>query len=157
MDPFTLIGAIAAVAGLVDVGVKLCISLNDMAKNFSSAPDAMSLMERDVSSLVSVLQQLQSALEEGNSNDLVLSLEARINLHNIIQNCRLVLASLETILDKFEHYPKDLEGASTTVTKIKAIKLRFRWMIEESEVVKIRRSLDSHVGTLQLTLTVTTT
>jgi len=157
MDPFTLIGAIAAVAGLVDVGVKLCISLNDMAKNFSSAPDAMSLMERDVSSLVSVLQQLQSALEEGNSNDLVLSLEARINLHNILQNCELVLASLETILDKFEHYPKGLEGASATVTKIKAIKLRFRWMIEESEVVKIRRSLDSHVGTLQLTLTVTTT
>jgi len=155
MEPITIIGAVSAIVGLVDVGAKLCISLNDMAKAFSSAPDAMSLMKRGVSSLVSVLQQLQDALKDGSSNGLELSQEARSNLQNILENCGLVLASLKTILDKFEHYPKNIEGAAAVV-KIKAIKMRFRWMIEESEVVKVRKSLDSHVWTLQLTLTATT-
>ncbi|KAJ3469744.1 hypothetical protein MRS44_003809 [Fusarium solani] len=113
-------------------------------------------MNRGVSSLVSVLQQLQTALENGNSNGLDLAQEARIDLQNILESCELVLASLKTTLSKFEHYPKELEGASTTVTKINAIKLRFRWMIEEKEVVRIRKSLDTHVQTLQLTLNATT-
>ncbi|ENH71169.1 Ankyrin repeat domain-containing protein 50 [Fusarium oxysporum f. sp. cubense race 1] len=113
-------------------------------------------MNRGVSSLVSVLHQLQTALENGNSNGLDLAKEARIDLQNILESCGLVLASLKTILNKFEHCPKELEGASTTVTKINTIKLRFRWMIEEKEVVRIRKSLDTHVQTLQLTLTATT-
>lgn len=156
MDPITLIGAIASVAGLVDVGAKLCFTLHDMAKVFSSAPETIVLMNKDVSSLRSVLQQLQSELEKGNSHALDLPRETRINLQNILESCELVFASLKTILDKFTNYPKKLEGAGVAVIKINSIKIRFRWMMEESEVVRIRKSLQTHVQTLQLTLTTTT-
>ncbi|KAH6972262.1 ankyrin repeat-containing domain protein [Ilyonectria sp. MPI-CAGE-AT-0026] len=156
MDPITLIGAIASVAGLVDLGAKLCFTLHDMAKVFSSAPETIVLMDKDVSSLRSVLQQLQSELEKGNSHGLDLPRETRINLQNILESCELVFASLKTTLDKFTNYPKKLEGAGVAVIKINSIKIRFRWMMEESEVVRIRKSLQTHVQTLQLTLTTTT-
>ncbi|EXA29672.1 hypothetical protein FOVG_18863 [Fusarium oxysporum f. sp. pisi HDV247] len=152
MDPLTLIGLIAAAADLADMGADLCISLKGMARTFLSAPEAIFPMTQGVSSLVSLLQEIQTALENGNSNGLVLSREARIDLQNILENCKLVLASMKMTLDKFEHYPKEFEGASTTVTRINAIRLRFQWMIEESEMVRIR----DNVQTLQLTLTATT-
>lgn len=80
MDPLSILAAIATVASLVEMGANLCISLHDMAQTFSSAPEAMSLMNRGVSSLVSVLRQLRTALEDGNSSGLSLSSEARTDL-----------------------------------------------------------------------------
>jgi DNA repair ATPase RecN len=156
MDPFALIGVVASVAGLAEMGAKLCVTLNCMARVFVSAPESISLMNRDVSSLVSVLEHLQTALKDGNSHGLDLSREACTDLQITLGNCTLVLESVRRILSKFEQDPKELEGAPKRVVKIFAIKLRFRWMMGESEVVRIRRSLDTHVQTLQLTLTAIT-
>ncbi|KAL7943617.1 hypothetical protein V8C42DRAFT_328004 [Trichoderma barbatum] len=109
MDSLTTIGAISAVAGLVDLGTRVCVSLNGMVKHFPSKPEAMYHMAEGVSSLVSVLHRLQIELENGDLNSLCLSPEGKADLRGVFESCRLVLTSLEVILDKMKHYPKQLD------------------------------------------------
>src|SRR5277367_5627606 len=111
MDPFTIVGAVSAIASLVDLGARLCLTLNGMASTSSSAPAAMSLMSSDVSALCSLLQRLQTTLEDGDSHGLQVSLEAKIDLHDVLKNCAEALSHLERVLSKFAHYT-DLRGSS---------------------------------------------
>ena len=155
-DPFTIIGAISAIGGLIDLGTKLCRNLDDMTSTFTSAPEMISQMSDDISALGSILLQLQSSLDdtEHHGLDLNLSQEARRDLHYALINCRTAYLRLQKIMEKFAHYA-DLAGSSSTVTTILSIKMRFRWMMEERDILKVQQSLQVHKATLNLTLTLT--
>jgi hypothetical protein len=153
---FAVVGAIGAIAGLIDVGVKLTQDLHKMRTTFSSAPEAITLLSNDLKSLVSTLEQLRSSLDEGSKRGLgaSLQLEARRNLYLGLQNCGTALTSLDQILQKFQQFD-DLRGSASRLTSMKSIKNRFRWMLEEKNIREVQHSLEVHKSSLNLTLTFT--
>lgn len=155
-DPLAIIGAIATIVGLIDLGKKLCENLDDMKSTFANAPETISQISEDISALGSVLLRLQNSLEDGNHHglDLNLSEEARHDLHYALINCRTTYLRLQKIMEKFVYYA-DLAGSSSTVTTILSIKMRFRWMLEERVILKVQQSLQVQKATLNLTLTLT--
>jgi hypothetical protein len=153
-DPFTILGAAATIVSLVDLGIKICKTLNEMSATFSSVPQTISQLHDEISTLGSVLSQLQLSLEGGKHHILenALSSEAKHGLHLGLNSCKKAYLRLRKILDKFSQY-SDLKGLSSSITPIVSIRVRFRWMLEESEVLKIRQDLQAQKLSLNIALT----
>ena len=151
MDPLTVVGAVSAIAGLIDLSKQLCQSLQSMSESFLGAENALQSMQGDVEAMSSSLEQLMTAIETGATKGVEYPAQTKADLMVVIQNCEIPLARLKTILRKFGHY-SDLAGSSTSVTSIITIRFRFRWMFEEKNILKIQSALQSHKSSLNVIL-----
>jgi hypothetical protein len=144
--------AVSAFAGLADLCVKLCKSLNEMRETFVDAGGAITALKADVDALSSILWQTANILEQSLVKGREWSLHTQRDICNIISSCSTSLLNLQTLLSKFRNF-SDLEGKSRAVN-IPVIKMKFRWVWEERNIVKIQQSLARQKDTLTMQLTV---
>ncbi|KAG4428965.1 hypothetical protein IFR05_015554 [Cadophora sp. M221] len=147
-----VVAAVSALAGLADLCLKLCKSLNELRESFVDAEGAVTALNADVEAFSSILLQTSSRLNQSVSKGIQYSQHAKMNLKTIVTSCSTPVVNLQKVLLKFETF-SDLEGRGKAVG-IRAIRWKFRWVREEKNIVKIQRSLERQKSTLGVQLLV---
>ncbi|KAH7323772.1 ankyrin repeat-containing domain protein [Rhexocercosporidium sp. MPI-PUGE-AT-0058] len=147
-----VVAAVSALAGLADLCLKLCKSLNEMRSSFVDAEGAVTALATDFEAFSSILLQTSSRLDESVAKGIQYSTHAKMNLKTIVTSCSTPVVNLQKVLLKFGDFT-DLEGRGKAVN-VRAIRWKFRWVREENNIVKIQQSLERQKSTLSVQLLV---
>lgn len=141
------IGAVASIIGLAGVGIKVSFALFDLADRIGSAGEEVRLVATDISLFCSVLKEVASVIQEGDTSQLTPA--ALFLINEVVSHCGEVVTEIDktvSSLTKDQNLnPSDLPSLEWT--------RRVKWIFKRSKVQVQRQTLESCKSTLHLLLT----
>lgn len=141
-----ILGVVAGVIQLADVGAKLSVKLSSFARKAKSADLAIRDVSQDVALTCNVLRELGNELRKDEEAKLC-SNEAMTTAQDVIDECHKVFKDLDNALDKNKAVPQD-----AVVFKKWAQKLKYPFI--EPHIDILRTNLERLKSTLLLMLSV---
>jgi Fungal N-terminal domain of STAND proteins len=143
-DPLSIV---ASVTGLLALGLGVSKQVYTFVNDIKDAPSAITGVRDELSSLCSVLSQFRGSLKDDFADSPPYSIPVATDLCAVLDNCKKVLARLQTQMQKFTKY-----GRGTTWH---AFLVATQYIFSEKEILRIQRSLEAYKSTLTITLLIT--
>ena len=122
-DPLSILGAISAAAGLIELTIKITKGLNDIRKVYNDVPGTLRQIEKECTTLSSATTKLQTWMRTAFQDDFD---DRYIDLAIALQNFQPSLRDLSNDIEEItESVPSDTRIGSLVITKKK--KLKYVW------------------------------
>lgn len=132
MSGFEVVGTVASVVQLIDVGVRIVERLNDYRHKTNSLPKAFHTVRIRLPAFVDVLRETRIAMDQNRLSD-----SARNALGPLLAECKIQIHILDVIVEKV--LPLDVDSKADRAWKaIKSLKY-------ETDVVEAETALKNYI------------
>ncbi len=143
MSGIEIIGLVASVVQIADLGAQLSVKLFVFSRKIKSADKSIQTVSQDIAATGAVLQQLSNELSKDKSAEIVTK-EALKTTQDLIASCQNVFTDIDAALD----------GRISNNSLVTGWRQRFKFSLVESQVELLRSNLERLKSSLLLMLNV---
>jgi predicted transcriptional regulator len=146
MSGIEIIGVVASIVQIADLGGRLSVKLCTFCHKFKNANKALRYLSKDVALTCNVLRQLGDSLGQDDLACLY-SPDAFETAQDVLRECEQVFQDLESAIE--QHYPDPLSQS-----RIDKVTRKFKFLMNESHLDTVAGNLERLKSTMLLMLNV---
>ncbi|KAK4225650.1 hypothetical protein QBC38DRAFT_482406 [Podospora fimiseda] len=153
-----ILGILAGVAGLADVGMKVSLRLRDIAQTWNNAPDEILALNNEVSDLIAILRFTEDACRMAKNIPADCTFTGAVEEH--VKTAHRILEEIETVVillkttggtNQKRIWVRLKQSTTEKKEELKAIRLKI-WDLLQSYQVSAGAKIQLELGSVQLTL-----
>lgn len=134
-----LLSVISGITGLLAIGGKIYLQLDQFIGAVQSAPEDIKDLAREIRDFCSILERVEHTFKMGVQHDGLMS-----DLGAVLESCLSKFVMLQELVQLYAVNPDD--------SKVSQTLKGWRWALQERQIAALRDQLGAHKMTLNITL-----